>query len=287
MNVLNTPMISIITVVKNDFAGFRVTANSLISQNDRDFEWIIVDSSTSDEISQLLLGDEFIGISTHYLRELPRGIYAAMNVGWKNSHGLFVWYLNAGDYFSSGLSIEIAKHNLDSVTNALAFPVLHVTYDGFVYAITIPEIQKVSLTETYAIMNHQGVLVRREVIEFLGGFDESLKYAADGKLLDQISKNFVIKICDQAVVAFVHGGASSSNHKKVWEEIKTYRVNTISPLQIYMRTFKTKLRAVVFQYSSKSPHGWLSRVFLRKRLKKIMGNSDQTRFYMDNINPSR
>jgi glycosyltransferase involved in cell wall biosynthesis len=287
MNVLNTPMISIITVVMNDFEGFRVTANSLISQKDREFEWIIVDSSTSDEIAHLLSGDEFTGISTHYFRELPRGIYAAMNAGWQNSHGRFVWYINAGDYFSSELSIGIAKSNLNSVTSALAFPVLHVTHDGLIYAITIPEIQKISLTESYAIMNHQGVLVRRDVIEKSGGFDESLKYAADGKLLDHISTNYIIKICNEAVVAFVHGGTSSSNHKKVWGEIKTYRISTISPLQIYLRTLKTRLRTKIFQFSSKSPLGWLLRAFLRERLKRIMRNSGRTLFYMDNINPSK
>lgn len=280
-------MISVITVVMDDFEGFRVTANSLISQNNTEFEWIIVDSSKSDEIAHFLLRDEFSGLSTRYFKEMPKGIYSAMNIGWQKAFGLFVWYINAGDYFSSTQSTEIARGKLESATFAFAFPVLHVTHDGFVYAITKPEVHKISLFESYAIMNHQGVLVRREVIENLGGFDESLKYAADGKLLDYVSQNFMIEICNEAIVAFVYGGASSSNHKNVWQEIKTYRVATISPLQIFTRSIKTKLRTTIFSYRDKSPRARLVRAFLRKRLKKIKKNSPGTYFYMDNINSSK
>jgi glycosyltransferase involved in cell wall biosynthesis len=287
MKVPKTPMISIITVVMDDLEGFRVTANSLLSQKNREFEWIIVDSSKSEEIAQFLSGDEFSALSTRYFKEVPRGIYSAMNTGWKKAFGLFVWYINAGDYFSSTQSTEIARGKLDSVISAFAFPVLHVTHDGIVYAITSPEVQEISPLESYAIMNPQGVLVRKEVIESSGGFDESLKYAADGKLLDYVSQNFKIKICNEAIVAFVHGGASSSNHKKVWEEIKTYRVATISPLQIFIRSIKTKLRTYFFNYRDKSQRARLVRAFLRKRLKKIKKNSAGTYFYMDNINSSK
>jgi glycosyltransferase involved in cell wall biosynthesis len=287
MKVPNSPMISVITVVMDDFEGFRVTANSLLSQKNREFEWIIVDSSKSDEIAQFLLGDEFSALSTRYFKEVPRGIYSAMNTGRQKAFGLFIWYINAGDYFSSKQSTEIARGKLDSTTSAVAFPVLHVTNDGFVYAITLPEVHEISPSKSYAIMNHQGVVVRKEVIENSGGFDESLKYAADGKLLDYVSQYFKIKICNEAIVAFVHGGASSSNHKKVWEEIKTYREVTISPLQIFIRSIKTKLRAKIFSYNDESQQARLVGSFLRKRFKKIEKNSAGTCFYMDNINSSR
>jgi glycosyltransferase involved in cell wall biosynthesis len=287
MKVPNSPIISIITVVMDDFEGFRVTAKSLLSQRNSEFEWIIVDSSKSDEIAQFLLRDEFSGLSTSYFKQVPRGIYSAMNTGWQKANGLFVWYINAGDYFSSTQSTEIARGKLDSATSALAFPVLHVTHNGFVYSITSPEVHEISPLESYAIMNHQGVLVRKEVIEISGGFDETLKYAADGKFLDYVSQNFEIKICKDAIVAFVYGGASSLNHKKVWEEIKTYRVATISPIQIFMRSIKTKIRANIFNYREESQRAKLVRAFLRKRLKKIKKNSLGTNFYMDNINSSK
>ncbi|MDP9196519.1 MAG: glycosyltransferase [Pseudomonadota bacterium] len=43
------PFFSIITVVRNDVAGFQATAESLYSQTRRDFEWIVVDGASTDK----------------------------------------------------------------------------------------------------------------------------------------------------------------------------------------------------------------------------------------------
>jgi hypothetical protein len=72
-------------------------------------------------------------------------------------------------------------------------------------------------------MNHQGVIVKRDLINSVSGFDESLKFAADGKLLDsiaRISKPFFI---EDILVGFELGGTSSINFKQTLQEIATYR----------------------------------------------------------------
>ena len=75
------PKISIITVVMDDLAGFKVTAASIFAQENRALEWVIVDGSKSDEIFQYLSNNRFNSISISYLKEAPNGIYAAMNTG--------------------------------------------------------------------------------------------------------------------------------------------------------------------------------------------------------------
>ena len=176
---------------------------------------------------------------------------------------------------------------LDVETDAVAFPVLHVNFDGFIYAITVPEILDISPLEYHANINHQGALIKREVINVLGGFDETLRYASDGKLLDSVAKNFTIKLYPEAIVAFVHGGASSSNHKKVWDEIKTYRTPTISISQIHLRTVKTQIRTYFFGRKGDSIIGAVVKVFLRRRFEKIKRNSGKISFYLDLINSLR
>ena len=45
---MGAPLISIVTVVRNDRSGFEATGQSIATQQFRDFEWVVVDGASTD-----------------------------------------------------------------------------------------------------------------------------------------------------------------------------------------------------------------------------------------------
>ncbi len=89
-----TPLVTIITVTRNNASGLRATAQSVQSQTFTDIQWLIIDgASTDDSIDYLKT------LKAQWLSEPDNGIYDAMNKGINRSHGEYLIFLNAGDTF--------------------------------------------------------------------------------------------------------------------------------------------------------------------------------------------
>jgi putative colanic acid biosynthesis glycosyltransferase len=98
------PLFSVVTVVLNDEAGFRLTMASLRGQDWHDYEWIVVDGGSSDG-TPALLAEASTG-AHRWISELDGGIYEAMQTGTQMASGRWVVYMNAGDTFSSPQSLS-------------------------------------------------------------------------------------------------------------------------------------------------------------------------------------
>lgn len=272
MASLKNPKITVVTVLKDDQTGFLKTADSLLKQEDFSYEWVIVDGSASSYARELIETDPYLKLNTRYLWEEPTGIYQAMNTGWKAALGEYILFLNAGDFFASTKSTAILGDNLNPDLGFVAFPVIHLNSENIVYAISFPKVVQIGKLEKHAIMNHQGVIMKRSLLDTLGGFDESMRYASDGKLLDAAIDVSRFEFRDEIIVAFSFGGASALNHKKVWSEIRTYRTITQTPLEIWRMGIKTQLRGLFFRNYSNRHIGKLLNIFLRRRMRRVMIN---------------
>jgi hypothetical protein len=199
-----------------------------------------------------------------------------MNAGWKAAQGEHILFLNAGDFFASTKSTTILSGSLKSDLDFVAYPVIHLNFENIVYAISIPKIIQNGQSEKHAIMNHQGVIMKKSLLDALGGFDESMRYASDGKLLDAAINisNFVFR--DEIIVAFSFGGASALNHKKVWSEISNYRTITQTPFEIWRMGIKTQLRGLLFRnYSNRHIRKMLNGFLVRRMQRVLINYEDQ------------
>lgn len=234
------PLISVITVVKNDYAGLLRTLESLVPLISNSIEIIVVDGTVN---SSFVLAEQepLAPLNVRWAHAEPKGIYNAMNIGAEMARAEWIWFLNAGDYCVS-TEVNFKKmlsllRSADAQTLGFASPVVITTKNGILYDVDVPRMLSDELH-----CNHQGVIVRRSSFIDLKGFDENLKMAADGKFLDSLVPLGEIKFVNFVITSFVIGGASSQNFRTTLEEISTYRERSNSKLNEIYIFAKTILR---------------------------------------------
>lgn len=169
------PVITVITVVRNDAAALRKTIASVLSQDCPGLEFILVDGGSTDGTVEVIRAHE--ARISWWVSEPDHGIYDAMNKGLKHATGTWVNFMNAGDVFASG----------DAVTKVLAAGLddCAVVYGDSYAAFPHGLVHRVAGTPEMLIRGmvfcHQAAFVRREVIT-PDGFDLDYPIGADFKV---------------------------------------------------------------------------------------------------------
>ena len=87
--------ISIITVTKNSQKYLKENIESVLNQNYKNYEHIIVDGNSSDNTLKII--ESFKNKIKLIKNYNDRGLYHAMNVGIKNASGDIIGILNSDD----------------------------------------------------------------------------------------------------------------------------------------------------------------------------------------------
>lgn len=171
-------MISIVTINKNNLEGLRRTANSVLNQNDKNFNWLILDGQSYDGSIEYIRSLEFDMLEA--IIEEDEGIYHAMNkaIDLINPNDL-VWFLNSGDaLYDYTVVSEINKRNFNG----------EIVYGDYVLAnfeSNFPKLTKVISPDELNVLwlvkktlNHQSYLVRGSLLK-LHPFNLEYKVCAD------------------------------------------------------------------------------------------------------------
>ena len=209
-----SPLISVITVVRNDLPGLAATSESLLRQTDRDFEWIVVDGASSDGCVAFL--ESFRSMPLLWRSEPDRGIYDAMNKATRLARGEFVIYLNAGDSFCGPDCVSSIARALrsDSTPDLLCCGAYYVCGDR--RFLRRPRRLEASIWHTVPSV-HQAMVFRREFLDYPPydlGYPVSADYLLAAKCFVKAAR---VSYLDTTVVDFALGG-SSSRHK--WAAIR-------------------------------------------------------------------
>jgi Glycosyl transferase family 2/Glycosyl transferases group 1 len=105
----DVPLITVVTVVRNNAPGLAKTFQSVFSQTFDNFEYIVVDGNSTDETLRVIKLHES-SIDSH-LSEKDTGPYDAMMKGARLAKGRYVIYMNAGDEFAEITSLEDAMES--------------------------------------------------------------------------------------------------------------------------------------------------------------------------------
>ena len=103
----NLPFFSVITVVKNDEKNIDKTLKSVLSQNFRDFEYILIDGKSKDKTLNII--KKYKKSIAHLKSEIDKGIYYAMNKGIKLAKGHVIVFVNSGDLLKKNSLKDVSK----------------------------------------------------------------------------------------------------------------------------------------------------------------------------------
>ncbi|MDB5122962.1 MAG: glycosyltransferase [Mucilaginibacter sp.] len=116
--------ISLITVVYNAETTIGRCIESVISQNFKNVEYIIIDACSTDKTKQII--SRYSNYISIFRSEPDNGIYDAMNKGIKLAHGDVIGTLNADDFFAD-------NSVLDAIANAFIIHNPDIVYGNLDY----------------------------------------------------------------------------------------------------------------------------------------------------------
>ena len=92
-------MLSVVTVVFNDFENIAKTMDSVLTQDYSNIEYIVIDGGSIDGTVDTIKAYE--AKLAVFLSERDEGIYDAMNKGIARASGEFIIFMNCGDVFAN------------------------------------------------------------------------------------------------------------------------------------------------------------------------------------------
>lgn len=109
----NNPLITVITVVYNGQSYIENTIKNVINQAYDNIEFIVIDGGSSDNTLDIIKTyDDNI---SYWMSEPDKGIYDAMNKGWKLANkDSYILYLGAGDQINQ-LPKKMTKYKKDEI----------------------------------------------------------------------------------------------------------------------------------------------------------------------------
>jgi glycosyltransferase involved in cell wall biosynthesis len=163
--------ISVITINYNNLDGLKKTFESVVNQNFKDFEYIVIDGNSTDGAKKYLENNS--SYLNYWVSEPDKGIYNAMNKGIDKATGDYLLFLNSGDYFINENVLEKSIHHKDFVGD--------IIYGDLMLKSGIwPAPDKLSpFFFVKDALPHQSTFFKKDVFEKMGLYDENYKIVSD------------------------------------------------------------------------------------------------------------
>lgn len=210
MTMTPAPLLSIVTITRQNRDGLAMTAQSIATQTRDDYEWIVIDGASNDGTVQLL--ERYSPKPDIVLSEPDQGIYDAMNKGLTRANGAYTLFLNAGDRLATAETLEHIYTELSAhCPDFLYGDSYEQSHDG-------NRDIKPARSHTKAALglftHHQAMIYKTEILKKLR-YNTDYKIAADYDLtLQFLKKAQNIYYTPTPVCVFISGGLSQTMANK-------------------------------------------------------------------------
>ncbi len=175
------PLFSVVIPSYNRKNFLKKSIDSVLNQNIRDYELIVVDDGSTD--SSILLVADYRGKGLTYIRTSNLGVSHARNTGIKNSRGSYIAFLDSDDCWESSK----LEHVLESINNFPDINIFHTEEtwfknekllnqkkkhrkpDGHVYKKCLP----------LCCIGMSTSVIKRTLLDEIGMFDETMPVCED------------------------------------------------------------------------------------------------------------
>lgn len=213
---LSYPKISIITITYNADKTLENTINSVINQNYRNIEYIIIDGGSTDKTIDII--KKYQEKISYWISEPDNGIYDAMNKGVRLAHGKWINFMNSGDrFYDSNVLLKLFNNPISDKYSCVFGDTIFLYSDGKSLEV------KYGDRSIHRIMPscHQSIFCRSDVLK-KHPFNLKYKLAADLDFFNNLrNNNHKYKYINTIVSIYdASEGISSINKEKLKLEVK-------------------------------------------------------------------
>lgn len=227
--------ISVITVCYNSEKTIEETIKSVISQDYKDLEYIIIDGASTDGT---------LDVIREYQKQFPiilvsekdEGIYDAMNKGINLATGDYLNFMNSGDCFFEKNTITKVAPSLDS--NDIVYGNTEIVYTNFKTTKNEPTPKKLWMGR----IPHQSAFIKSDIMK-KHLYNKANKLVADLEFFMKVYfTGGKIKKINQIVSSFAKNGITEKMDKQVikdaYKTVKKFKRGIL--VDLYYRTIKIK-----------------------------------------------
>ncbi len=207
--------ISIITVTKNSQNTIESTIKSFIKQDYKNKELIIVDGKSSDKTISII--KKYKDKISKFITEKDKGIYDALNKGFKNSKGEIIGILHSDDQYNNEKVISKIMRVFNNTKVSLVHTNVDIKYKKFKRIFLSKKQFKNEDFSRGLMPPHTGIFFKRKILNQIGYFDLKFKYAADLDFIIRCFKRKEIrkKYHNIKSINMLSGGRSTKNFVNV------------------------------------------------------------------------
>lgn len=260
--------ISIITINLNNAEGLRQTIESVITQLNKECEYLIIDGESVDGSLEVI--EKYENKINHWVSEPKCGIYGDMNKGIARATGEYCLFLNSGDWLNE---------------NSLSEAIKECTGEDIIYFNTYLSYDNIRFEELYYPQNltmrsffkrtigHQSTLIKRDLFRKYGNYNENLRIHSDYEfwIKSIIIENVTYKYVNKFLSYYNMRGRSSNPEVNASKEIEIILNNNLPKRVLddyeYWYAKEIDMEILVWYKNQKLLYGLL--VFIYKFLKKI------------------
>lgn len=277
------PILSIITINRNNLDGLKRTVESVVNQTWQEFEYVIIDGGSTDG-SAAYIESQSAHID-YWVSDSDKGIYNAMNKGIVKATGDYLLFLNSGDHLFNDTVLQETKCYLASY-DLICFDMQEIG-NKTSKIISLPDSLRFS-DLFFETMPHPSTFIKKELFTEVGLYDEKLKIVSDWKffILALFKHNCSYNKVNQTVTTFYLGGISSgtgcaeereqvlkenfSNYFKDYKEFdKTRKLLETNRFKLLIEIEKTTIGKKIVSLFFRT----YVVLFLKKQLKNIVKNN--------------
>lgn len=205
--------ITVVTICLNPGAYLSEAVRSVLAQDYRDLEYLIIDGGSTDGSIDRIKAFAAQDDRVRWWSEPDGGISQAMNRGLERASGDVVAFLHADDFYPDSAVLARVAGRFSGAPGIgwLTGGLCEVDEAGAVIR-TLPA-RRFSRRRLLRnnILFHPATFVRRELLKAVGGFDETLHYAMDYDLWLRLAGQTAPVTLPQAIACFrVHPASRSS-----------------------------------------------------------------------------
>ena len=249
----DNPLVSVIIPVHNRYEQLTRSVESVLSQSFSDYELIIVDDGSDDSLVSYISALQIsYPQKIHLISIANKGVSVARNTGIKRARGEYIAFLDSDDLWIKDkldIQIEYMKSNEVSVCQTEEQWIRHEKRvnpmrkhkkrNGHIFFDCLP----------LCIVSPSAVVIRRDVFNQVGLFDENMPVVEDYDLWLRICLDYPIHLIPNQLIK-KYGGHADQLSRRYWG-MDRFRIYSMRKL---LRQYNPKLNS----FKKAALYWWIS-----------------------------